>query len=246
MIDSSIPDGAAEHGYAAFEGILDALAREDAAFEVDEFAEILLADPFVAEVDAGAFEGLGGDARAFGGARIAVIGPGTARPLGRWGLVPDLVAKEHVAESLARELLSAGKARSALLVRAQEARDVLPMSLREAGLHVTVVSAYATRKLGVQQSSRLHDLLQSGSIDAALLTSSSMADALVTALGSSAQEVLSRTCVASIGPITTSTLQKAGVRVDVTAKVYTVEGLLDSLEQYFDALQLRRPSEVKC
>jgi len=123
---------------------------------------------------------------------------------------------------------------------------VLPMLLREAGLAVTVVSAYATRKLGAQQSSHIHGLLQSGGIDAALLTSSSMADALVSALGSSAAEELSRTCVASIGPITTSTLEKAGVRVDVTAKVYTVEGLLDSLEQHFDALQLHQTSKDPC
>ena len=188
----------------------------------------------------------GRDARAFGSARIAVIGPGTARPLSQWGLVPDLVAKEHVAEGLAGELLAGSQARSALLVRAQEARDVLPMLLREAGLAVTVVSAYATRKLGAQQSSHIHGLLQSGGIDAALLTSSSMADALVSALGSSAAEELSRACVASIGPITTSTLEKAGVRVDVTAKVYTVEGLLDSLEQHFDALQLHQTSKDPC
>ena len=120
------------------------------------------------------------------------------------------------------------------------------MSLREAGLDVTVVSAYATRKLGAQQSSHIHGLLQSGDIDAVLLTSSSMADALVSALGSSAAEELSRACVASIGPITTSTLEKAGVRVDVTAKVYTVEGLLDSLEQHFDALQLHQTSKDPC
>lgn len=188
----------------------------------------------------------GRDARAFGRAKIAVIGPGTARPLSQWGIVPDLVAKEHVAEGLARELLADSQARSALLVRAQEARDVLPMSLREAGLTVTVVSAYATRKLGAHQSSHIRRLLQAGGIDAALLTSSSMADALVTALGPSAAEELSRTCVASIGPITTSTLEKAGVRVNVTAKMYTVEGLLDSLEQHFAARQPQQPSEGPC
>jgi uroporphyrinogen III methyltransferase / synthase len=188
----------------------------------------------------------GRDARALGRARIAVIGPGTARPLSQWGIVPDLVAKEHVAEGLARELLASGQAHSALLVRAQEARDVLPVSLREAGLAVTVVPAYATRKLGAHQSSQIRGLLQAGGIDAALLTSSSMADALVTALGSNAAEELSRTCVASIGPITTSTLEKAGVRVDVTAEVYTVEGLLDSLEQLFAARQLHQPSEDRC
>ena len=43
-----------------------------------------------------------------------------------------------------------------------------------------------------------------------------------------------RLTVASIGPITTRTAEERGVRVDVTAKTYTVDGLLDALERHFE------------
>ena len=63
------------------------------------------------------------DARAFGRAQIAAIGPGSAAALEREGLAPDLVPAEYVAEGLleafegrvlrgARVLLAAGGGRS--------------------------------------------------------------------------------------------------------------------------------------
>jgi uroporphyrinogen-III synthase len=53
------------------------------------------------------------------------------------------------------------------------------------------------------------------------------------ALGAEGVELLSRVTVGSIGPITTKTLEEHGVRVDVTATAYTVDGLLDALENHW-------------
>ncbi len=177
----------------------------------------------------------GRDARVFGRARIAVIGPGTAKPFQKWGITPDLVAEEHVAEGLARQILAAGPASTALLIRALEARDTLPNCLREAGFVVNVVAAYTTRKLAAQQREILKSKLETGTIDAVLLTSSSMAQALADALSPDIEAALSKVCVASIGPITTATLARLGVVPNLTATTYTVEGLLDALEIYFQS-----------
>ena len=177
----------------------------------------------------------GRDARVFGRAKVAVIGPGTAKPLEKWGIRPDLIAEEHVAEGLAREILAAGPAKSALLVRAREARDTLPNSLKQAGLEVNVVAAYATRKLADQQREQLKSQLESGAVDAVLLTSSSMAEALIAALAADSVATLSKVCVASIGPITTATLARLGVAANLTATTYIVEGLLDAIESYYQA-----------
>jgi uroporphyrinogen III methyltransferase/synthase len=193
-----------------------------------------------------AIKAKGLDARALGKARIAVIGPGTAKPLAKWGLLPDLIAQEHVAEALAADLLRAGEAQSVLLARAERARDVLPEALRKAGLRVDVVATYRTRKLDGEQSSGLRRLFECSEIDAVLLTSSSMADALVSALSPNASQWLSRTVVASIGPITTATLDKLGVRVDVTASEYTVDGLLVALGRYFASQYPRDTDAAPC
>src|SRR5262249_19609379 len=90
------------------------------------------------------------DARAFGRALIAAIGPGTAAALGAGGIRPDVVAPEFRGEGLAAALLDAlqrrprretpgGQKYKVLLPRALVAREALPEMLREAGIEVDVV-----------------------------------------------------------------------------------------------------------
>lgn len=53
------------------------------------------------------------------------------------------------------------------------------------------------------------------------------------ALAGRAAELLARTCVASIGPITSKTARSRGLRVDVEAAEYTMPGLVAALERHF-------------
>lgn len=178
----------------------------------------------------------GKDARAFGGVKIAAIGPGTAGVLERCGLTADLVPKEHKGEGLAEELLAAlGDARPRVLVaRAAVAREVMPDALRAAGCEVDVVPAYETRPPPRPLLDALASLLEAGEIDCVTFTSSSTVEHLCDALESRAASLLAKTCVASIGPITTETARKRGIRVDVTATEHTVSGLVAALEAHFD------------
>lgn len=178
---------------------------------------------------------LGLDARAFGQARIAVIGPRTGAAVRLRGLRPDLTAREYVAESLAEDLLAAapqGRLGRVLLARAKVARDVLPERLREAGVEVTVVSAYETHPVAGAEAERLGALVDREA-DVVLFTSSSMVSSLVEALGPNASERLDRLIVGCIGPITADTARAHGLRVDVVAEQYTVDALLDALERWF-------------
>ncbi len=171
----------------------------------------------------------GRDARAFGAARVAVIGPKTRAALERHGIRADLVAKEFVAEALVRDLLAVGTPRRALLLRALEAREVLPASLREVGCEVDVVPAYETRPIASEAAQALRELLQAQGADAVLLTSGAIANSFLDALGPAAAELLGGVTVASIGPVTSEAIRQRGVVVDVEASVYTVDGLLDAL-----------------
>ncbi len=179
----------------------------------------------------------GKDARAFGRAKIAAIGPGTAAALERHGLTADVVAKEHKGEGLASELLAAveGKKPRVLVARAEVARDALPDALRAAGCTVDVVAVYKTRAPPRALLEGLSTLLEAREIDAVLFTSSSTVDHLCDALEARAAELLANTCVASIGPITTETAKRRGVRVDVVASEYTMPGLVRALEAHFRA-----------
>lgn len=180
-----------------------------------------------------ALSAAGLDARAFARAKIGVIGPKTALALESFGLRADLVAEEFVGEGLAQAVLSRGAPGRVLVARAQVARDVLPELLREAGALVEVVPVYETVSADAGEALRAH--FERGEIDVALFTSSSTVNAVVDTLGDRAVELLSRVTVASIGPITSQTLSERGVRADVVARVFTVDGLLDALETHFSS-----------
>jgi uroporphyrinogen III methyltransferase/synthase len=182
----------------------------------------------------------GGDARVFGAAKLAAIGPATARALEGHGLRPDVVAREFRGENLAEEILSAIRARGpsaaaprVLLARAAVARDVLPDALRGAGCEVDVVPAYETRPPAASVVDTLGRDLESGGIDVVTFTSSSTVENLCDLLGPRAAAVLAGVRVASIGPVTTATARERGLRVDVTAREYTVSGLVEALVAEF-------------
>jgi uroporphyrinogen III methyltransferase/synthase len=175
------------------------------------------------------------DARAFSGARVAAIGTATARALAAVGLRADIVAKEFRGEALAEAIVAAcaqlGGTR-VLIARALEAREVLPETLRAAGMHVDVVAAYETRQANRQALQPMIEALGRGQLDAILLTSSSTVTSLYNALGAD-RALLARTLLASIGPITTAKATELGLVVGVTAKEYTVPALIEALQAYW-------------
>lgn len=178
----------------------------------------------------------GRDARAFGSAHVAAIGPGTSAALAGRGVRADLVAKEFVGEGLARALLdaapSAGRLR-VLVARALVAREALPDALRAAGHEVEVVPAYETKPPPPESVALLARALAARQIDAVTLTSSSTVEHLIGLLGEGAPALLEGVCLASIGPITTATAERLGLRVALTARTYSLDGLLDALEEHF-------------
>ena len=72
-----------------------------------------------------------------------MIGPGTARALADHGIRADVVPERFVAESLVAALEQVPVTR-ALIVRAAQARDVLPDALRARGAQVDVLALYET------------------------------------------------------------------------------------------------------
>ncbi len=90
-----------------------------------------------------ALDAAGLDARALAGAKVAVIGPGTARALADHGIRADVVPERFVAEALV-QALEALPVKRALIVRASEARDVLPDALSARGAEVEVLPLYET------------------------------------------------------------------------------------------------------
>jgi uroporphyrinogen III methyltransferase / synthase len=164
-----------------------------------------------------------GDARALAGARIAAIGPGTARALAERGIVADVVPERFVAESLV-QALAAIPVTSALLARAREARDVLPDALRARGADVDVLALYETlaEPLTAQALSAVRVA------DYITFTSSSTVRFFMQAAGDE-PSLSPNTRIVSIGPVTSDALREHGLEPRIEADPYDVEGMIAAL-----------------
>jgi uroporphyrinogen-III synthase len=168
---------------------------------------------------------------------VAAIGPATKKAIEQRGTKVDVVPKEYVAESVVRSLRNKVKGKRVLLVRVKVARDVIPNELRKTGAHVDVVEAYETV---VPQRSRrlLQAALKSRRPQVVTFTSSSTVRnfmELLKPLAKNSRNAASRhkdlagIKMASIGPVTASTLREFGLPVDISAKEFTIPGLIQAI-----------------
>lgn len=175
----------------------------------------------------------GRDVRALAGPKLGVVGQKTEASLKRFSVTPDLVAKSFVGEDLARAVLAEGSARRVLIPRALVANETLPELLRAGGAEVEILPVYETRPVPVENLHVLRAELLVGKIDAIFLTSGSVVDSLVEALGADALDLLNHTTLGAIGPVTLERARSYGLSVPVVASPHTVDALLDALEQHF-------------
>jgi uroporphyrinogen-III synthase len=171
--------------------------------------------------------------------KVAAIGPATKKAIEKRGIEVNVVPEEYVAESVVESLRNQIAGKRVLLARAKVARDVIPRELRKLGAKIDVVEAYETV---IPQSSRtrLRAILKDAKRrpDVITFTSSSTVRNFVTLLGTNVWRGRPRPRkassidgirLASIGPITSSTLREQGLPVDVEATEYTIPGLIKAL-----------------
>ena len=164
-----------------------------------------------------------GDARSLARAKIAAIGPGTARALAEHGVLADVVPERFVAEALVEALAELPVTR-ALVARAREARDVLPDALRAGGAEVDVLALYETLAEPLEPNA----LEALRAADYITFTSSSTVRFFVQAAGSE-PGLSPSTRIVSIGPVTSETLREHGLEPDIEAATYDVEGMIAAL-----------------
>lgn len=179
--------------------------------------------------------GLGWEAR--GRARIAVIGPATARALEEQGVTPDYMPDEYVAEAILDGLGNVAGQR-VLLARADIARRALADALRVRGADVVEVAAYRTIPQ-LADPVALRRLLEDDRPDAITFTSSSTVTGLmesIIAQGRAPDQVLAGIILACIGPITAETMRTFGLAPAICATDYTIPGLLRAIIAYFSPI----------
>jgi uroporphyrinogen-III synthase len=166
--------------------------------------------------------------------RVAAIGPATAKAAELAGLTVDLVPPRFVAESLAEALIPQIAGCRVLLIRAAEARDVLPESLSSAGADVTIASAYRNQIPETSVSAICNIFSNADTFPQAVtLTSASTARSLVALLNSAGVTLTAEIALASIGPITSQAIRELGYEPAVEATEATIPSLIEALKTLF-------------
>lgn len=171
------------------------------------------------------------DTRSLHGITIWAIGPATDGRLRKNGIIPDYVPNVHTTEGIIEGLKNydiGGK--RFLLPRADIVDDRLRKAIKEYGGEPEEITAYRTSPAR-ESLERAKSLLLSGQIDLITFTSSSTVMYLMDALKDDLP-LIAWPKTASIGPKTTETAVRAGLKVDVTASEPTIPGLVTAIEEY--------------
>ena len=191
------------------------------------------------------------DTRALGNARVACVGPATARAAAERGIRPDVIPAHGDAKRLAEAVIAADsgpheETGQVLLPRAARGRDEAVHALRAAGYEVSVLTVYRTEIVGADDPTIRHGLerLQGREIDAIAFFAPSQVRALFDILGPDAAAIV-RACpiVAAIGNTTRAALTQRGVDVHVVPSSPDAEVLAHELAHYRIASQSRQRAE---
>ncbi|EES92365.1 uroporphyrinogen-III synthase [Clostridium sp. K25] len=172
--------------------------------------------------------GLNFDSRNLRNLKIVCIGTGTADELKKYGIIPDILPKKFIAESIIESLKEVVKKDDRVFIpRSSEARTYLVEELNKL-CHVTEVKIYNTIKDSGKKD-EIVNLLNNRNIDYITFTSSSTVKNFIEVIGKENVEKLKNEKLVSIGPITSKTIEDFGLKVYNEAKEYTIEGIIKTL-----------------
>lgn len=210
---------------------MDDAPLRDALARLREFSWVILTSQNAVRLFWESLRATGNDARALAGVKIAAVGPATADALLERGLAVDVSPERFVAEGLLDALRDRRDMQGArvLYAAAEGAREVLQEGLDDLGARVERITLYRSVIDG-EGAQELREQLLCGEADLVTFTSASSVKAFVEAVGADAA---AKVHGASIGPVTTEAATDAGINVVVEAGRSTMDGLVESIVEYF-------------
>ncbi|KPK77606.1 MAG: hypothetical protein AMJ79_02635 [Phycisphaerae bacterium SM23_30] len=177
----------------------------------------------------GVLSDMGKDVRQFATAKVCALGSATADRLRTSGLAADLIPPRFVAESIIEALAAAEdlKGKRILLPRADIARADLPETLKKMGAAVDEIVAYHT-VIDDSSKDEVIKAIEQDQVDWVTFTSSATVRNFLSQID---LKLLAgkKLRLVSIGPVTSATIRKAGLKADVEAEEYTIGGLVQAI-----------------
>ncbi len=181
------------------------------------------------------------DSRALAGIKIAVVGKKTAKTLEKFGIYPDFIPPDFIADALIENWPGSLKGLNILFPRVESGgRQQLVQDLQTHQAIVTEVPAYQST-CPAQMPPQIWQALVNQQITTLTFASSKTVTHFAQLLRQTSSEnaypdwqvLLNNMAIASIGPQTSERcLQELG-RVDLEAEEYTLEGLTTAITNYW-------------
>ena len=168
------------------------------------------------------------DMRVLGNLKIGVVGKKTDEEMKKYRIIPDFYPKEYTVEKLAAESVNFTEEGENILFIVSNLSPVNEEKYTELyNRNYDKLVVYNTHKLKIDREKAEKYIKES---DILMFLSSStfesFADSLHLSDNNEIKEILSKKILASIGPVTTRTIEKYGLKVGVEAEEYTENGLL--------------------
>lgn len=206
---------------------------DEAIRQIGDYQWLIFTSVNGVEMFFGRMKALQQDIRSLSGLKVCAIGPKTKEALENRGLLvevmPEVFRAEAIVEALEGRMQAGDKV---LLPRADLARPILVESLQLMGMDVHEVVAYQT-VMTQDDNSLLMEKMLAKEIHLVTFTSSSTVDNFMQLIDQRL-DLLDGITIACIGPITAETALKLGLKVDIVATKYTIDGLVEAIVAYFN------------
>ena len=178
------------------------------------------------------------DMRQLANVKIGVVGAKTAEEMGNYKIIPDFYPKEYTVEHLATESVKFTNPNERVLFVVS---NISPVDTEKYdklyGRKYEKVVVYSTEQVKIEEEKVEREVRKS---DILMFLSSSTFESFVKNLGiddlnktEKLKNILDGKVIASIGPVTTKTIEKYGIKVNIEAEKYTEDGLLNAIEKYY-------------
>ncbi|MBD5150854.1 MAG: uroporphyrinogen-III C-methyltransferase [Oscillibacter sp.] len=205
------------------EALLPCPAMESALGRLAEYAWLGFTSAAGVEAFWNCLRGMGKDARALGGVKLAAIGPATGKALEAHGLVPDLIPEIYDAAHMGEALAKAAAGR-VLLPRAEAGSASLTDALAEAGVSCDAIPVYRTI-YDNPRSAELREEIEAGKFDFVTFTSASTVKGFISSVGADAD--FGHFTGLCIGAQTAGEAEKHGIHVRIAEKA-AIDALVQS------------------
>ncbi len=176
------------------------------------------------------------DSRQLSHSKIACIGKETAKMLKDFGLIADFIPSSFTSSVFVNEFIESIKMDDLILrVKGNFQKDLILETLLEKGFNVEPIQVYSIEKKIPDNT--LFKKIINDKADAYLFTSSSTVNNFFQVFGNDqALKLLNESRVFAIGPVTRDTLYRYNVKEIIMSETYSIEGLGNTIIQYFSKI----------